>query len=159
MPFPCTVHVSRETWSREVNPFRVSVTFISWINRQAQILTLNPLLLNEDMSIQRGECMGIFQFQSAHDIFSPSEFMSASTRPVSLSSTEKCLKMTGPIHIAAIDAAQLYTFHHDELHAPHPQSCQAVRLANSARESPRPCAKHRKRPRPSLSCSILSDSD
>ena len=46
MPFPCTVHVSRETWYREVNIFRVFVTFISWINRQeehrlssAQILT------------------------------------------------------------------------------------------------------------------------
>ena len=46
MPFPCTVQVSRETWYREVNIFRVFVTFISWINRQeehclssAQILT------------------------------------------------------------------------------------------------------------------------
>ena len=46
MPFPCTVHVFRETWYREVNILRVSVTFISWINRQeeyrlsvAQILT------------------------------------------------------------------------------------------------------------------------
>ena len=46
MPLPCTVHVSRSTWYREVNMFRVSVTFISWIHRQeehrlssAQILT------------------------------------------------------------------------------------------------------------------------
>ena len=46
MPLPCTVHVSSETWYREVNIFRVSVTFISWINKQeehrlssAQILT------------------------------------------------------------------------------------------------------------------------
>ena len=46
MPLPCTVHVSRETWFREVYIFWVSVTFISWINRQeehclssAQILT------------------------------------------------------------------------------------------------------------------------
>ena len=46
MSLPCTVHVSRETWYREVNIFRVFVTFISWINRQeehclssAQILT------------------------------------------------------------------------------------------------------------------------
>ena len=46
MPLPCTVQVLRETWYREVNIFRVSVTFVSWINRQeehrlssAQILT------------------------------------------------------------------------------------------------------------------------
>ena len=46
MPFPCAVQVSRETWYREVNIFRVFVTLISWINRQeehrlssAQILT------------------------------------------------------------------------------------------------------------------------
>ena len=46
VPLPCTVHASRSTWYREVNVFRVSVTFISWINRQeehclssAQILT------------------------------------------------------------------------------------------------------------------------
>ena len=46
MPLPCTVHVSRETWYREINTFRISVTFISWINKQeehclssAQILT------------------------------------------------------------------------------------------------------------------------
>ena len=46
MPLPCTVHVLRSTWCREVNMFRVFVTFVSWINRQeehrlssAQILT------------------------------------------------------------------------------------------------------------------------
>ena len=46
MPLPCTVQVSRETWYREVNIFRVFVILISWINRQeehrlssAQILT------------------------------------------------------------------------------------------------------------------------
>ena len=46
MPLPCTVHVSRSTWYREVNTFRIFMIFVSWINWQeeyclssAQILT------------------------------------------------------------------------------------------------------------------------
>ena len=46
VPLPCTVHVPCSTWYREVNIFRIFVTFVSWINRQeehclssAQILT------------------------------------------------------------------------------------------------------------------------
>ena len=36
MPIPCAVQVLRETWYREVNILRVSVTLISWINRQEE---------------------------------------------------------------------------------------------------------------------------
>ena len=36
MPFPCAAQVSRETRYREVNIFKVSVTFISWINKQEE---------------------------------------------------------------------------------------------------------------------------
>ena len=46
MFLPCAVHVSRSTWYREVNMFRIFMIFVSWINRQeehclssAQILT------------------------------------------------------------------------------------------------------------------------
>ena len=46
MPLPCTVHVSRSTWYREVNMFRIFMICVSWINGQeeyclssAQILT------------------------------------------------------------------------------------------------------------------------
>ena len=78
MPFPCTVQVSRETWYREVNIFRVFVTFISWINRQeehrlssAQILTSRyQSIVDNRMKIECasnvGKCKGIFQFQSPH---------------------------------------------------------------------------------------------
>ena len=63
----------------------------------------------------------------------------------------------GPIHICVIDAAPLYTFHHDELHLAQPLSGIVLALvgllrilrvsklsrlatpsANSARKSPRP---------------------
>ena len=36
MFLPCTVHVSRSTWYREVNMFRIFMTFVSWINRQEE---------------------------------------------------------------------------------------------------------------------------
>ena len=46
VPLPCTMHVSRSTWYREVNMFRIFMVFVSWINKQeehclssAQILT------------------------------------------------------------------------------------------------------------------------
>ena len=78
MPLPCTVHVSRKTWYREVNMFRVSVTFVSWINKQkehrlssAQILTSRyQSIVDNRMKI---ECASnvinvkeVFQFKSAH---------------------------------------------------------------------------------------------
>ena len=33
---PCTVHVSRSTWYREVNMFRIFMIFVSWINGQEE---------------------------------------------------------------------------------------------------------------------------
>ena len=60
MPFPCTVQVSRETWYREINIFRVSVTFISWINKQeehrlpsARILTSRYQSIVDRVKIER----------------------------------------------------------------------------------------------------------
>ena len=74
---PCTVQVSRETWYREVDIFKVFVTFISWINRQeehrlssAQILTSRyQSIVDNGMKIECASNVvnkGIFQFQSPH---------------------------------------------------------------------------------------------
>ena len=36
MFLPCTVHVSRSTWYREVNMFKIFMIFVSWINGQEE---------------------------------------------------------------------------------------------------------------------------
>ena len=61
MLLPCTVHVFRSTWYREVNIFRIFVIWVSWINRQeehrlssAQILTSRyQSIVDNRMKIER----------------------------------------------------------------------------------------------------------
>ena len=45
MSLPCIVQVLCTTWYREVNMFRVSVTFISWINRQEELCVSSAQIL------------------------------------------------------------------------------------------------------------------
>ena len=56
VPLPCTVHVSRSTWYREVNILRIFMIFVSWIYWQkeyclssAQILTSRYQSIVDDM--------------------------------------------------------------------------------------------------------------
>ena len=72
------------------------------------------------------------------------ELMDVSTRPMNLSTTEKCENDTkkrlhanvlsaGSIHIAVIDAAPLYTFHHGELCLEQPLSGIVIALVGLLR--------------------------
>ena len=52
MPLPCTVHVSRSTWYREVNMFKIFMIFVSWINKQEEhCLSSDQILASKYQSI------------------------------------------------------------------------------------------------------------
>ena len=52
VPLPCTVHVFRSTWYREVNIFRIFMICVSWINGQEEYcLSSSQILTSRYQSI------------------------------------------------------------------------------------------------------------